>query len=323
MNPQISIIVPVYNAEAYLHRCIESLLAQTFHDFEILLINDGSLDKSGEICDYYAQRDVRIRVFHKENGGVSSTRQLGIELAKGKYSIHCDPDDWVEPDMLEELYKKAIATDADMVICDFFVDSTQNTTICKQPIKSNRSNDVLIQLLENRLHGSTCNKLIRHSLYSKYNVYFPNSIDYCEDFCVICQLLQQQLYISYLPKAYYHYNQFENAESITRKMNIKFIQRVMAFIQVLEQLIMQIPNSESYIIIRKEFVLLTAATYKILPFKDIIKLYPELRNNRTRTPKKIKRIQLFCIRHNISIGFRLTQIFNKTFLFLKKFNKAK
>ena len=293
MNPQISIIVPVYNAEAYLHRCIESLLAQTFHDFEILLINDGSLDKSGEICDYYAQRDVRIRVFHKENGGVSSARQLGIELAKGKYSIHCDPDDWVEPDMHEELYKKAIATDADMVICD----------IC--------------------LHGSTCNKLIRHSLYSKYNVYFPNSIDYCEDFCVICQLLQQQLYISYLPKAYYHYNQFENAESITRKMNIKFIQRVMAFIQVLEQLIMQIPNSESYIIIRKEFVLLTAATYKILPFKDIIKLYPELRNNRTRTPKKIKRIQLFCIRHNISIGFRLTQIFNKTFLFLKKFNKAK
>ncbi len=319
MNPLISVIVPVYNAEAYLHRCVDSLLAQTFRDFEILLIDDGSPDKSGDICDQYARQDDRIRVFHKGNGGVSSARQLGIELAKGEYSIHCDPDDWVETNMLEELYNKAKATAADMVICDFFVDSTQSTTICKQPIKSNYSNDVLIQLLENELHGSTCNKLIKHSLYSQYNVHFPNSIDYCEDYCVMIQLLQHKLHIEYLPKAFYHYNQFDNTESITRKKDIKIIRRVMAFIQVLEQLIMQIPNSERYIIIRKEFVLLTAATYKILPFKNIIKLYPELRNNRIRTQNKIKRIQLFCIRHNIPIGFRLTQIFNKTFLFIKKF----
>lgn len=302
-HPLISVIVPVYNAEAYLHRCVDSLLAQTFRDFEILLIDDGSPDKSGEICDQYAQKDARIRVFHKTNGGVSSARQLGIEQAKGKYSIHCDPDDWAEPNMLEALYKKAIATDADMVICDFFVDSTQNTTICKQPIKSNHSNVVLIQLLENGLHGSTCNKLIKHSLYSQYNINFPKGIDYCEDFCVIIQLLLKNLYIEYLPKAFYHYNQFDNAESITRKMNLQFIRRVMAFIQVLEQLILQIPNSKKYIIMRKEFVLLTAATYKILPFRDIIELYPEIKDTRSSAKCPKNKIYLFLIKHKLKFAF--------------------
>ena len=107
-SPKISIIVPVYKAENYIHRCIKSLLSQTFTDFEILLINDGSPDKSGEICDEYAKSDKRIRVFHKENGGVSSARQCGIDNARGEYTIHVDPDDWVDPRMLEELYLKAV-----------------------------------------------------------------------------------------------------------------------------------------------------------------------------------------------------------------------
>lgn len=302
-HPLISVIVPVYNAEAYLHRCVDSLLAQTFHNFEILLIDDGSPDKSRDICDQYSQQDDRIRVFHKANGGVSSARQLGIEQAKGKYSIHCDPDDWVEANMLEELYKKATKTNADIVICDFCVDTAQQTIICKQPIKSNCSNDVLIQLLENELHGSTCNKLIKHSLYSQYNINFPKGIDYCEDFCVITQLLLKNLHIEYLPKAFYHYNQFDNAESITRKMNLQFIRRVMAFIQVLEQLIIQIPNSQKYIIMRKEFVLLTAATYKILPFNDIVKLYPELKRQKIVTKVYKDRILLYMIIHQHKLLF--------------------
>lgn len=84
-NPKISVIVPVYNAEKYLHRCIDSILAQTFADFELLLIDDGSTDKSGEICDEYADKDARIRVFHKANGGVSSARNVGLDNALGEY----------------------------------------------------------------------------------------------------------------------------------------------------------------------------------------------------------------------------------------------
>ncbi len=103
-QPAVSVIVPVYKAENYLCHCVDSLLAQTFPDFEILLIDDGSPDHSGDICDEYARKDSRVRVFHKENEGVSSTRQCGIDNAKGEYTIHADPDDWVEPDMLDELY---------------------------------------------------------------------------------------------------------------------------------------------------------------------------------------------------------------------------
>lgn len=125
-NPTISIIVPVYKSEKFICRCMDSLLSQSFTDFEILLIDDGSPDGSGKICDSYAMKDSRVRVFHKENGGVSSARQLGIDNARGEYTIHADPDDWVEPTMLAELYGKAKTEDADMVICDYYSDVLTN-----------------------------------------------------------------------------------------------------------------------------------------------------------------------------------------------------
>ena len=96
----ISIITPVYNAEKYLRCCIDSIIAQTFTDFELLLIDDGSKDKSGAICDEYAAKDARIRVFHKENGGVSSARNLGLDNAKGEWITFIDSDDWVKQDYL-------------------------------------------------------------------------------------------------------------------------------------------------------------------------------------------------------------------------------
>ena len=98
--PQISIVVPVYNVEKYLERCIDSILAQTFTDFELLLINDGSKDSSGLICDKYAEKDSRIRVFHKENEGVSRARNLGISNARGRWLCFIDSDDWVDKEYL-------------------------------------------------------------------------------------------------------------------------------------------------------------------------------------------------------------------------------
>lgn len=99
-NPQISIIVPVYNAEKSIHRCMNSILSQTYTDFELLLVNDGSKDCSGKICDEYATKDNRVRVFHKENGGVSSARNVGLDNAIGEYLCFCDSDDFVDDDWL-------------------------------------------------------------------------------------------------------------------------------------------------------------------------------------------------------------------------------
>ena len=105
MNRLISVVVPVYNVEDVLHFCIDSILNQTYSDFELLLVDDGSTDKSGDICDQYARKDTRIRVFHKENGGVSSARNLGIDNANGEYICFIDSDDYVNSEFLDSLIK--------------------------------------------------------------------------------------------------------------------------------------------------------------------------------------------------------------------------
>ena len=116
-TPKISVIVPVYNTEKYLHRCIDSILSQTFTDFELLLINDGSKDSSGAICDEYAAKDNRVRVFHKENGGVSSARNLGLDNAQGEWIAFVDSDDYMFPDMLERMLSALELKKSDIVIC--------------------------------------------------------------------------------------------------------------------------------------------------------------------------------------------------------------
>lgn len=117
---KISVIIPVYNTEHYLPRCIESILAQTFTDFELLLIDDGSKDNSGRICDEYAAKDSRIRVFHKKNGGVSSARNLGLDKAQGEWIAFVDSDDWIYTDYFEEMLSKSIH--ADLVVSSYIVE---------------------------------------------------------------------------------------------------------------------------------------------------------------------------------------------------------
>ena len=217
LKPKVSVIVPVYKAEAYLHRCVDSLLAQTFLDVEILLIDDGSPDRSGEICDEYAKKDKRVRVFHKENGGVSSARQCGMDNARGEYTIHADPDDWVEPTMLEELYKKAKEDDADMVICDFYCEEKDKTIYMPQKPSSLNHETVLCEMFTRLLHGSSWNKLVRLSCYQQYQVKYPIELSYCEDLYVNACLLSHNIRVAYLPKVFYHYDQYTNPGSLVHK----------------------------------------------------------------------------------------------------------
>ena len=116
--PSVSVVIPVYNAEQYLRRCVDSVLAQTYRDIEVILVDDGSPDKSPEICDSYAAIDERVRVIHKNNGGVSSARNTGLYAATGKYVSFVDADDWIEPEMYEKLLADAVEYDADIVMCD-------------------------------------------------------------------------------------------------------------------------------------------------------------------------------------------------------------
>lgn len=215
-TPAVSVIVPVYKAEKYLHKCVDSILAQTFRDFEVLLVDDGSPDRSGTICDEYAQKDPRVRVFHKENGGVSSARQCGLDHAQGEYTIHADPDDWVEPNMLEELYAKAKAEDADMVICDYYVNDSRRQRYVKQQPSALDHETVLRELFQ-QLHGSCWNKLVRRACYRDFGVSFPLNFSFSEDLYVNVSLVMHTIKIAYVSKGYYHYVQFLNENSIVNR----------------------------------------------------------------------------------------------------------
>ena len=116
-TPEISVIVPVYKVEAYLPSCVDSILAQTFTNYELWLVDDGSPDNCGKICDEYAKKDARIHVIHKPNGGLSSARNAALDVCKGRYVSFVDSDDWVTPDFLETLYHTLTDFDADISVC--------------------------------------------------------------------------------------------------------------------------------------------------------------------------------------------------------------
>ena len=123
-NPAVSVIVPIYNVEKYLAECVDSILGQTFQDMEIILVDDGSLDSSGQMADDYAVQDQRVKVIHKENGGLSSARNAGMKIACGEYIYFCDSDDYISLDAMEILYETATKNDLDMVLfnADSFLD---------------------------------------------------------------------------------------------------------------------------------------------------------------------------------------------------------
>ena len=132
--PKISVIIPVYNVEKYLHRCVDSILNQSLQDFEIILVNDGSTDSSPEICDQYAQQDNRIRVIHKKNARVAAARNDGIKAAKGEFISLIDSDDWIEPTMFEEMYSTANQFGCDFVMCDLAKKGKDIEYTVSQPI---------------------------------------------------------------------------------------------------------------------------------------------------------------------------------------------
>lgn len=218
--PIISVILPVFNMEKYIDRCVNSVIGQSFSDWELILVDDGSTDGSGNICDEYAKKDSRIRVIHKKNGGVASARQIGTDEAEGKYSIHCDADDWIDSNMLEKMYSEAQKEDADIVVSNFYYNYS-NDRECLYKVKVPLvAQDFIKEILYGNSFGGLCHKLIRHSLYKKYNIRYIEGVNYCEDVLVLAQLLKNDLHIRYIDKAYYHYC-LENEDSITRNYTLK------------------------------------------------------------------------------------------------------
>lgn len=267
----VSIICPVYNAEAYLHKCIDSIIAQTLSDWELILVDDGSPDNSGSICESYAVKDSRIKVIHKDNGGVSAARQTGFEAAQGEYIIHVDPDDWIESSMLEDLYTKAKSGSADMVICDFLYDKAGELIYSKQE-PSSLDHKVVLSEMFSKLHGSCCNKLVRNQTCLLYNAKFPEGVNYSEDVCFNVQLLIHDIKIAYVPKAYYHYMQYET--SLTNNFTLTTLENCKRYVS---ELCTYLPEDSDMVRNAKEMVKFNAFKNRILSNKELRALYPEIK----------------------------------------------
>lgn len=236
--PLISVVMPTYNSEGFIRRSIDCILSQSMTDYELLLVDDGSTDATGAICDNYAKIDKRIRVFHKPNGGVASARQLGMEQARGLYSLHFDADDIATEDMLSGLYEAAIENDADVVIADFYEEMPDGTIkYVSQDFGSSLSSDILIDILERRLFGALWHKLIRTSLYSEKHISFVPNINYCEDVLVEAKMLKDDnVRVIHHPKAYYTYCH-DNPDSITVNYNLDKLKLRIAFLNELKDVL--------------------------------------------------------------------------------------
>ena len=221
---KISVIVPVYNTEKYLHRCIDSILAQTFADFELLLVNDGSTDSSGAICDEYAQKDNRVRVFHKENTGVSATRNLGIDNSKGEYLIFIDSDDyWIDNNSLEQLYLTAIQHDLDIVRGEYKAVDENGEDLFVRPISKSKEK-VSYKVIDNEtflediINGEyffvLC--LVRKDILGdiKYN----EKRSFLEDMEFISHLIMNPMRCMYVPIRFYAYRKISTSASNTPKL---------------------------------------------------------------------------------------------------------
>lgn len=220
---KVSVIMPVYGVEACVGAAIESIQKQTFTDWEMFAVDDGSPDKSGEVCDRYAQSDARIHVIHKENGGAPSARNVAIDLAKGKYFYFMDSDDFAEPTMLGDMVKAAEETDAQLVISGFYIETyytdtekyTQEQAVESVAYPSQRAfREDAYRLFDKNLLYPPWNKLYLGDYIRAHHLYFPNT--FWDDFPFNLSVLRDVQRVTVLSGKYYHFIR-KRAESETTK----------------------------------------------------------------------------------------------------------
>lgn len=219
----ISVIVPIYNMEKYLDKCIESIVEQTYKKIEIILVDDGSVDNSLKICNKWKKKDNRINVYHKKNGGLSDAKNFGIKQAKGKYISFIDADDWIELNMYEELINEMIEKKLDIIICGRYLEYENGKKIkqCTQNNICMSSEETIIKLdTFGGFDMSSCDKIYIKELFN--GIEFPVGKK-CEDAYVTYKLFAKSKKIEYYSKIFYHYLQRKNSISKNKKVNMDLI----------------------------------------------------------------------------------------------------
>lgn len=218
---EVSIIVPVYQVEKYIRQCVDSILAQTFTDFELILVDDGSKDKSGQICDEYARMDARVKVIHKENGGAADTRNRGMDQAVGNYVMFVDSDDYIAPTMLECLYRNMLNENADIAACNylyFYENDRQKDFATNVKSEVLTGAEIFYYRKNERNYGFwtvVWNKLMKRQTVGKVRF---RSGKYYEDEFWANEIYQMDIKIVTIPECLYYYRQHENSTMRQKKI---------------------------------------------------------------------------------------------------------
>lgn len=303
MEELISVIVPIYNVDKYLNKCIDSILEQTYRNLEIILVDDGSTDSCGAICDEYACSDKRIKVIHKINGGLSSARNAGLNICTGSLISFVDSDDYLETNMIEELWKNMHEFESDISICNYFRDNNRKKVINKELFDSEtfvaEEDDKFLFLHKHyTLTIHAWGKLYKRELFD--GIRYPDGKIY-EDAFIVCDLLDRARVVSYLMKPLYNYVYREN--SIFHTFSVKHFDKIEAFnikIGFFEK-----KGMTDYALIEKNkkcqnifFFLVKMRVLKINDESIYLKYYTELVEcsrsiNWTDASKYVKRFKLF------------------------------
>ena len=247
MKPRISVIIPIYNREKYLQKCVDSVLEQTFEDFELILVDDGSIDSSPKICDEYAAKDNRVRVIHKENGGVSSARNVGIQASFGEYIMFVDSDDYIDKDMLDTVYVCVEEHHIDCVVTGlrFVYDAEGRKKEC--PLKNGEIcfdvslNDEYDNLKNNFVFSTSCAKLYKTSIIKSNNIRYNENYSILEDgsFVMNCFGYCSSIYTT--DRVLYNYRQSEDF-SLMNKFNENSLDALQYFSVSQEWLLCHLDN---------------------------------------------------------------------------------
>lgn len=272
---KISVIVPVYNVEAYLRRCIDSILAQTAENLEIILVDDGSTDGSGAICDEYGEAHEKIRVCHKPNGGLTSAWKAGMELASGDFAGFVDSDDWIEPDMYERMLELALRTDADMAVCGLVFDfedpkipKREEISNFKKEVYDRKEIEELFPSLINdgRFFGRTLQsarvtKLFRTELIRKNMGFCDDRVSLGEDMQITFPALLDTQKLCVV-QDFFPYHYWINQKSITGKYDSGYMEKV----KLLAERLLSISREKNVFDfsgqIRNDFLSMTVLTVK-------------------------------------------------------------
>lgn len=225
--PKVSVIVPIYKVEKYIARCAESLFDQTLDGLEIIFINDCSPDNSMKVLEETIENsklkleksETNIRIVNMPtNSGLPAVRRRGVQLCTGEFVIHCDSDDWIEPQMYEAMYDLAKRKGVDITICDYYISTDESDKRVAQDIPSSKD-DLLGSIIDGRVHSSCCNKLVKRSLYD--NVEMWPKANMREDLALMTQLIYYSTSFAYLPHSFYHY--YVNQTSISQNNEVEHL----------------------------------------------------------------------------------------------------